>query len=141
MRPYLFSGSIIPDEFIFPLEFLECIKGLSAINIQPWKFLADDMALSLYYFSALLLKYPESKLIPFAICSDASGLYNDGYVVLACFDAADIQKQPPVRIYDYSAPAVSPWDNLSFANFSEWFKAAKKESEEYQKLLLESDDD
>lgn len=38
------------------------------------------------YYRAMLTRYADKPLIPFAIIDDQSGLYNDGYVVLACFD-------------------------------------------------------
>jgi hypothetical protein len=99
------------------------------------------MAASLSYYGGMLLKFPGRPLIPFAIVSDASGLYNDGLVVLACFDGSDISGQPPIRIYDYSTPKKSPWDNLSYTNFVDWIEAAKKESARYkaERAEIESD--
>ena len=73
-------------------------------------------------------KFPKVTLIPFAYINDISGLYNDGWVVLACFDSSSTQIEPCVRIYDYSCPENSPWDNFCYETFNDWVAAAQKES-------------
>jgi len=90
------------------------------------------MATSLLYSAAMLLQFPEAALIPFAIIQDESGLYNDGWVVLACFDGRNKEGNLGVRIYDYSRPKFSPWDNFTYSCFSEWLSAAKEESSRYK---------
>jgi len=85
----------------------------------------------------MLLKFPGAALVPFAIIQDESGLYNDGWVVLACFDGERKEGSPSVRIYDYSKPKLSPWDNLAYSGFAEWFIAAKEESSRYKAERIE----
>lgn len=50
---------------------------------------------------SLLIEYRDHPLIPFAIASDESGFFNDGYVVLACFDGSDKSGDPKVYFHDY----------------------------------------
>lgn len=99
------------------------------------------MPLSLSSYAGMLLKFPDRPLVPFARICDPGGLYNDGYVVLACFDGIDKSGRPPVRIYDFGKPKVSPWDNLSYANFEEWLQAAQTESARYKAERSEIEDD
>jgi len=90
----------------------------------------------------MLRKFPEAKLIPFAWINDQSGVYNDGWVILALFDASE-SEEPRIRIYDCAHPKNTPWDNLSYLNFDDWIVAAKKESDRFKlekKLELEGDD-
>ena len=70
--------------------------------------------------------------MPFALISDESGIYNDGWVVLACFDGENFSGNPMVRIYDYSTPQISPWQNRSYDNFLDWLEADKKEAADYK---------
>ncbi|MCF5622689.1 hypothetical protein, partial [Pseudomonas syringae] len=113
MKNFLYDLPILPDGFKFPAEYLNVVLADELIDIEPWRFLSKDMATSLFYYSSMLLKFSEAALVPFAIIQDESGLYNDGWVVLACFDGECKEGNACVRIYDYSKPKLSPWDNLS----------------------------
>lgn len=132
MKPFLYDLPILPDGFRFPTDYLSVVMADGDLDIEPWRFLSKDMALSLSYYGSMLLKFPEATLIPFAIIQDGSGLYNDGWVVLACFDGEDRVGRPAVKIYDFSRPKFSPWDNLGYPNFSAWFNAAQEESARYK---------
>lgn len=132
MKPFLYDLSILPDGFQFPADYLDVAMAGEGLDIEPWRFLSKEMALSLSYYGSMLLKFPGTALIPFAIIQDESGLYNDGWVVLACFDGGDRAGNPAVKIYDFSRPKFSPWDNLGYPSFSVWLKAAKEESARYK---------
>lgn len=138
MKPFLYELPILPDGFLFPADYLSVVMADEGLDIEPWRLLSKDMALSLSYYGSMLLKFPGSALVPFAIIQDESGLYNDGWVVLACFDGAKGEGSN-VRIYDYSRPKSSPWDNFSYSGFSEWFSAAKEESARYKADRLEDE--
>jgi len=130
-KPFFYEGRILPDGFQFPADYIGVAIADECSKIEPWKLLQNDMALSLFYYSSMLLKFPANPLIPFAIIQDKSGFYNDGWVVLACFDGS-AREDPRVLIYDYSTPKATPWHNLSYAGFSEWLSAAKEESAGYK---------
>lgn len=132
MKSFLYKGNLLPDGFEFPANYEKLAEEGGWPDIEPWYFLALDMPTSLSYYGNMLLKFPESPLIPFAKINDESGLYNDGFVVVACFDGSDQNGQPKVRIYDYGRPTKSPWDNLSYPNFDAWLEAAKNESSRYK---------
>lgn len=142
MKPFLFDEPLLPDGFRFPQKYEELAKNGSWPDLEPWSFLAMSKPHSLAYYGQMLLKFPMAKLIPFAYINDISGLYNDGWIVLACFDADSTLKQPIVRIYDFGAPKNTPWDNLSYKGFEEWLIAAQKESIRFkaEKAEIESDE-
>jgi len=66
---------------------------------------------------------------------DQTGFYNDGWVVLACFDGTDTSGEPSVFVYDYATPKTLPWENLSYDNFPTWMEAAQVESLNYKSEL------
>lgn len=132
MKPFLFKDPILPERFNFPTEYEQIAYGGTWPDIEPWHFLANNMPLSLSFYGEMLLKFPNTPLIPFAFISDPSGLYNDGFVVLACFDGSDNSESPRVRIYDFGTPKKSPWDNLNYINFDAWLDFAKKESIQFK---------
>ena len=140
MKPFLFRSPILPEGFKFPPEYENLAQTGNWPDLSPWAFLASDMPLSLSLYAGMLLKFPVTPLIPFARICDPTGFYNDGYVVLACFDGADKLEQPRVRIYDFGKPKSSPWDNLSYASFEEWVSAAQKESARYKAEQAELED-
>ncbi|WP_218278097.1 hypothetical protein [Pseudomonas sp. OV226] len=137
MKPFLYDLPILPDGFQFPIDYQSVVLA-GEIDVAPWQFLTKDMGRSLFYYGSMLLKFPGSTLVPFAIIQDESGLYNDGWVVLACFDGSE-GGDLAVRIYDYSRPKSSPWDNFSYSGFSEWFSAAKEESARYKAERVEDE--
>lgn len=141
MKPFIYPESILPLSFSFPSDYQEFVNGMNWPDIEPWTFLALDMPSSLSFYGEMLLRYPDKPLIPFAKICDLSGFYNDGYVVLACFDGCEKSMQPIVRIYDFSRPKVSPWENLSYATFNDWLAAAKAESANYKDELAELEHD
>jgi hypothetical protein len=132
MKRFLYDLPVLPEGFQFPEDYLSAVLADELQDISPWNLLCKDMATSLFYYGSMLLKFPESALVPFAIIQDESGLYNDGWVILACFDGGRDEVAPKVRIYDYSRPKSSPWDNLSFSSFSEWLTAAQEESARFK---------
>ncbi|GKX61435.1 hypothetical protein SOASR032_00040 [Pragia fontium] len=90
--------------------------------------------MSLSYYGSLLVKYRDHPLIPFAIANDQSGLFNDGYVILACFDGSDRSGDPRVYFHDYGYRGEDPaWDKrYNLDNFSAWLESAKEESAQYK---------
>jgi hypothetical protein len=143
MEPFFYKTPIIPTGFCFPRTYENMLISGLWPQVEPWAPLAADMPSSLYYYGAMLSKFQEAPLIPFAIICDGSGFYNDGYVVLACFDGSELSGEPKVRIYDYGKPKISPWENMSYPSFLAWLEAAKKESERYlaQREEFERGDD
>lgn len=137
MCSYLFDSPILPNGFELPPDYVQLVSFNKLPELTPWSFLSKDMARTLYYYGAMLLEFPDKPLIPFAIIRDETGLYNDGWIVLACFDGLDSSSNPCVRIYDYSTPKISPWENMSYQNFSIWINAAKEESACYKQALAE----
>lgn len=139
MKPFLYDLPILPDGFQFPIDYLNVVLTDELLDIEPWRLLSKDMAASLFYYGSMLLKFPGAALVPFAIIQDESGLYNDGWVVLACFDGGGKEGSSGVRTYDYSKLKLSPWDNLAYSGFSEWFSAAKEESSRYKAERVEDE--
>ncbi|ACM27504.1 hypothetical protein G6M87_15380 [Rhizobium rhizogenes] len=147
MKKFLFESPILPDGFRFPETYRQLVESNSRPDIEPWTWLADNMPQSLSYYGAMLEKFKEGPLVPFAIICDETGLHNDGYVTLALgyvtlalFDGSDISDSPRVRIYDYSNPKKGPWDNLRYNDFEEWLVAAREESADYKTQRAEIDD-
>lgn len=140
MRPFLYSGPILPDGFRFPQSYVDAVNRGHWPDIEPWSLMALDMPSSLSFYGGMLLKFPDVPLIPFAKICDPTGIYNDGYVVLACFDGRDKAGEPAVRIYDFGRPKVSPLENLGYSNFSDWLAAAKSESARYKAEQDEAED-
>lgn len=102
-------------------------------NLEPWKFLCFDMPMALNYYGAMLQKYPDKPLVPFAIVDDPSGHFNDGYVVLACFDGDDKSGDPIIYYHDYSNPKRISWSDRYFiSNFNAWLELAEEESSRYK---------
>ena len=132
MHPFMFDGSIIPRGFHLPQDYIDLLTKENLTEIEPWNFLAHDMGASLYYYGSLLIKYPEQPLLPFAMIHDVTGFYNNGMIVLACFDTTDLSHNPCVRSYDFSKPNLSPWENIFYDDFNDWLKAAKIESHHYK---------
>lgn len=90
----------------------------------------------------MLQKYADKPLVPFAILDDPSGISNDGYVVLACFDGDDATGDPKVYLHDYGNPKRVNWEDRFFlANFAEWLRFAKEESERYKAESAEDGDE
>ncbi|MEJ7804956.1 MAG: hypothetical protein WKG03_03420 [Telluria sp.] len=138
---FLYDSPILPDRFKFPGNYLELATGHGVPCLEPWNFLFLDMPSSLKYYGAMLQKYPDKPLIPFAIIDDRSGLYNDGYVVLACFDGDDKSGDPKVYFHDYSKSKRANWDErYSLPNFGEWLRVAEGESARYMAERVEEDE-
>jgi hypothetical protein len=130
---FFYHPSILPPNFSFPESYSQLVQGCKIPDLEPWKFLFFDMPQSLNYFGAMLQKYPDKPLVPFAIIDDQSGAFNDGYVVLACFDGDDISGDPKIYFHDYSNPKKIDWsDRYSVANFNEWLRVAEDDSSHYK---------
>lgn len=127
--PFFYGTPILPEGFLFPDDYVAIAR--QGTKLEPWMLLCDDMAMSLLYYGTLLKKFPEKNLIPFAIASDKTGVFNEGWVVLACFDGDDKSNNPKVLIYDYATPKISPTNNKIFSSFAEWLESARKDSLEY----------
>ncbi|QBG97572.1 hypothetical protein [Xanthomonas oryzae] len=142
MKPFLFNEPLLPEGFRFPSEYEALINSTSWPDLQPWSFLAADKALSLSFYSEMLIKFPASPLIPFACINDQSGFYNDGWIVLACFEVNQLTAQPTVRIYNGGTPNKTPWENFSYDSFIEWLYVAKEESVRFkaEKAEIDSED-
>ena len=142
IKPFLFNEPLLPAEFKFPKKYMDLIEDGLWMDLEPWSFLAASKPLSLSYYGDMLLKFPKVTLIPFAYISDISGLCNDGWEVLACFDSSSTQIEPCVIIYDYSCPENSLWDNFYYETFNDWVAAAQKESIQFkaERAKIESKD-
>lgn len=125
---------LLPKGFYLPDSYTKYVERNSTVDLEPWEFLCNDLGLSLYYYGAILSGDENRPLIPFAIINDESGLYNDGYVVLACFDGTDLSGDPKVYFHDYSSTKKNiPWEERYFLNnFDDWLKLAKEESAQYK---------
>lgn len=132
MRQFLYNGPLLPDGFRLPADYRRLVSEKALPDIEPWFFLSRDMGATLSYYGAMLQKFPGSPLVPFAMVNDQTGHYNDGWVVVACFDGNDRSVNPRVCIYDYSQPNRSPWERTC-ANFAEWLATAEKESVRYKR--------
>jgi hypothetical protein len=129
LRPYLFNSPILPSEFRFPAGYLALVQEKELPDLQPWRFLCNDMPASLSYYGAMLQQYRDKPLIPFAMASDPSGYYNDGYVVLACFDGSDKSGDPRIYFHDYANTKRVDWpERYSMNNFAEWMVDIRTES-------------
>jgi hypothetical protein len=132
-KSFFYDSPILPSGFCFPKNYLQLSEEHDILDFEPWKFLFLDMPKSLNYYGAMLQKYPDKPLVPFAIIDDQSGFYNDGYVVLACFDGDDKSGDPKVYFHDYSNPKRVNWaDRYSLVNFTEWLRVAGEESARYK---------
>lgn len=141
MKPFFYDAPILPVGFKFPRDYESTVLTDVLPDIEPWQFLSRDMPTSLYYYGSLISKFPERPLIPFAIINDQSGLYNEGWVVLACFDGTDKTGSPRVLIYDFSTPNKLPWENFSYLSFTDWLKVAQQESARYKRERDEAESD
>src|ERR1700757_3263083 len=103
-KPFFYNLPILPVGFTFPKSYLQLAEGNAIPDLEPWNFLFQNIPASLNYYGAMLQKYPDKPLVPFAFIDDQSGFYNGGYVVLACFDGDDISGDPKVYFHDYSNP-------------------------------------
>lgn len=132
-NPFFYDSPILPAGFFFPKGYLRLAQEHDIADLEPWRPLFLDIPKSLNYYGAMLEKYPDKPLVPFAIIDDQSGFYNGGYVVLACFDGDDKTGDPKVYFHDYSNPKRSDWrDRYSLTNFTEWLQVAKEESARYK---------
>ncbi len=138
MKPFMFEPPILPGEFLFPTEYLSIAASGLWPDLEPWSFLAHSMGQSLIYFGDMSLKFPNLKLIPFAYINDQSGHYNDGWIVLACFDGSNSSGDPRVLIYDASTRR-SPDENFVFQDFSAWLTSAEAETAQFRVERSERD--
>lgn len=138
---FFFDLPILPRGFSFPPSYLELARGHAIADLAPWKFLFLDMPCSLHYYGAMLQKYPDKPLVPFAIANDPSGMFNDGYVVLACFDGDDRSGNPKVYFHDYGSRKQVNWsDRYCLDNFTAWLQIAQGESARYKAERTEDDE-
>lgn len=131
---FLYDTPILPEGFKFPDEYISMAHMRCLEDIEPWSLLFNDMATSLSYYGAMLNKYKDNPLIPFAIASDQSGLFNDGYVILACFDGSDVSGNPRVYFHDYgSSNKDIAWSERYYLkDFNSWLQLAREESAHYK---------
>ncbi|MEK9495064.1 hypothetical protein V2H77_01015 [Photorhabdus sp. P32] len=131
---FLFDNPLLPKGFKLPAEYVSLAERCIAIDLEPWTFLYNDMATSLSYYGAMLIKYKDKPLIPFAMVNDQSGFYNDGYIILACFDGHDLNGDPKIYLHDYSniSKEISWNERYYLENFSAWLELAKEESARYK---------
>lgn len=130
---FFYDLPILPPGFSFPQSYLDLAQGHAIPDLEPWKFLFLDMPRSLNYYGAMLQQYRDKPLVPFAILDDPSGAFNDGYVVLACFDGDDRSGDSIVYFHDYVNPKHVDWpDRYFLTNFTEWLRVAGEESARYK---------
>ncbi|MCK3654701.1 hypothetical protein A4G19_02645 [Pasteurellaceae bacterium Macca] len=117
------------------LDFLEKNR-FSEIDIL-WNNLFEDTLSFIRYYDHLVRKYPNKKLIPFALAVDPSGVFNDGYVIVSAFEF-NIKDQERIFIYDANKEYSSLHNTGDFSfylnSFSEWVNFAKKLKDEYLSL-------
>ncbi|WP_239375156.1 hypothetical protein [Snodgrassella gandavensis] len=93
--------------------------------------------MTLVYYGIFLIKYHNHLLIPFAIANNETGFFNDGYVVLACFDGTDKRGNSKVYYYDSGNSILVDWAKKYYLNnFLSWLKLTKKESKQYKIDML-----
>lgn len=84
----------------------------------------------------LLEKFPKEKYIPFALAIDESGVFNDGFAIIACFVTDDRAKNK-IFIYDCNKEYLHLKNKNDFSffltDFLEWEKIANKYLHEYLK--------
>jgi hypothetical protein len=137
-KAFFYESPILPSGFALPRSYVELARAAISPDLEPWTFLFSSMARSLQYYGAMLLTYPDKPLVPFAMASDQSGYFNDGYVVLACFDGDDRSGDPKVYIHDYADPKRDSWqERYVLRNFDEWSRVAKEESDRYKAELAD----
>lgn len=133
--PFLYDTPLLPAGFKFPQSYLDLAFSGDAPDMAPWEFLYRDMPRSLSYYGAMLQQYPDKPLVPFAIANDQSGLFNDGYVVLACFDGDDRSGNPKIYYHDYASSARISWaERHCIASFDEWLRIEAEESDRYKAM-------
>ena len=127
-KSFFYDSPILPSGFSFPQSYLQLAQGSDIPDLEPWKFLFLSMPKSLNYYGAMLEKYSDKPLVPFAIIDDQSGFYNGGYVVLACFDGDDKSGDRRfTSMINFSNPKRVDWpDRYSLANFTEWLRVARR---------------
>lgn len=134
-----------PENFRFPNSYLKIVDNNEDIDSLPWELLYKNYDLLLNYYTSMQEIYTNHSLIPFARACDLSGYFNDGYVVLACFDGEDNTGNPKVYFHDYGQNSWGlcedrdiSWEERYFiANFDEWIKLAKNESIQYKAEIAE----
>lgn len=132
-KPFLYETPLLPEGFRLPAAYLSLARLGQPMDLDPWQLMFSSMPLALTYYGAMLQRYPDKPLVPFALVNDESGLYNDGYVVLACFDGDDQTGDPMVYFHDYSIRSYPDWpERYSLRNFDEWMSMATAESEQYK---------
>lgn len=137
----LYDKSILPKDFRYPEEYLSIAKTGFEEDIEPWSLLTSNMFRTLNYYESMRDEYKDQVLIPFAIAVDESGYYNDGYVVLACFDGNDISGNPRVYFHDYGSLVKEiEWSKRYYLEgFTTWLQYARDESSRYKKEKYEDD--
>ncbi|MES2770382.1 MAG: hypothetical protein V4623_00095 [Pseudomonadota bacterium] len=134
LKPIHFES--LPANFSFPNDYLTFLQTQPLPELSPWSFLLTEQQpgareeIAQTYYDALRERCPERHLVPFAIAQETSGVYNDGFVVVACFDAK--AEEPVVFIYDYAAEAEQTLAQPEHQSFSAWLEAAQAESTAYQ---------
>ena len=129
--------NICPQGFILPKQFENILQTKEFLDIRPWRFFINQENDLIRFKDLFKKKYPTNTLIPFAYIHDMNGFYNDGYPVVASFDVTEKKSSTLIRIYDFSVPNHSPWDNLSYFSFDGWLDMAKEESLLYKNELAE----
>jgi hypothetical protein len=132
--PFLYDQPIVPEKFIFPNRYIDIGHGREIGDTSPWKFLFNDPVLSVFYLGSMLVKFGDHPLIPFAIAEDDSGLYNDGSVIVSCFDGLDQTGSPTILFYNYATPKKKTSDLQRIGSFDEWLEYAKREAERYRRM-------
>ncbi|QNA88420.1 hypothetical protein G4G28_07770 [Massilia sp. Dwa41.01b] len=139
-KPYLYDASILPKDFTLPKSYVELALSQNQPDLSPWELLFLDVPRSSSYYGAMLQRYPDKPLVPFAIANDESGLFNDGYVVLACFDGNDKSGNPTIYYHDYGSDQHVHWsDRYCIPNFDEWLRVEGEESARYKASRAEDD--
>lgn len=137
----LYDQNILPVGFKFPEKYTVLMSENFEEDIEPWRFLrrSDDITLS--HYASMCEKYVNKKLIPFAIAVDLSGYYNDGYVVLACFDGDDPSGNSKIYFHDYGPPIKEiDWSKrYSLDGFDAWLEFARAESAHYKEERAEDE--
>jgi hypothetical protein len=132
--PFFYDQPIIPENFKFPNRYIDISHGKEKEISDPWKFMFKDPVLSIFYLGSMLIKFSDHPLIPFAIAEDGSGLYNDGSVIVSCFDGLDQTGSPKIFFYNYAIPKKKISDLRQIGSFDEWLEYAKREAERYRRM-------
>lgn len=109
--------------FKFSPSFISFVSTDQLPDLEPWWFFCKEKRYIDSWCTTVARLYRHRQLVPFA-----NWLYTDD---ISCFDGADTSGNP--KVFYVHAFASAGWeDRGSVADFDEWLKSAKKDSDSYK---------